>query len=193
MRLHLSVRIHVGGRQRLVSAFKRIPERIELDLRHCHERAVFQLPQAAQVAHKPRVSPKRGCSFGGSGDEQSQESNAGASSFLNIPRSSSFLRDELEDLREQLLVDLCDQVRVDLDDANLVILIGRVVIIFCGFGLQLTEALVNIRRLPRVLLLDLGLDLAIVGREPIVERWRRQHAESRAIEYASAFELGVSA
>ena len=96
-------------------------------------------------------------------------------------------------MREQLLVDLCDQVRVDLDDANLVILLGRVAIIFCGFGLQIAEAFANVRRVLRVLLLDLGLDLVVVGREPIVERWRRQHAESRAIEYASAFEMGVSA
>ena len=138
MTLHLGLRIPVVGRQGRVGAFKRVPERIKLDLRYGRESAVLQLPEAAQVAHKPRVSPKRGCSLGGSRDEKSQESNAGASSLLNIPCSSAFLCDELEDLREQLLVDLCDQVRVDLDDANLVILLGRVVIIFCGrfaFGL----------------------------------------------------------
>jgi hypothetical protein len=37
MRLHLSVHIPVVERQGLVSAFKRISQRIELDLRHCRE------------------------------------------------------------------------------------------------------------------------------------------------------------
>jgi hypothetical protein len=76
MRLHLSVRVSMVGRQGLISAFKRVPERIELYLRYGGERSVLQFPEAAQVAHKPRVSSERSCSFGGSGEQKAQKSNA---------------------------------------------------------------------------------------------------------------------
>ena len=183
----------MARREGMVGVFEQaVSERIELNLRNGNEGPFLQLPQSSLVPHEARVSAERRRGFCSGVDEKSEQPDAGAFRLLYEARSGPFLGDESQDLGQELLVDLRHEIRVDLDDPHLVILLGRVDL-FSAFGREFVEAFARVRRVLGVLLLDLSLDLGVlVGREAIVEGRRVQYVESRALQYAGCFQMRMS-
>ena len=130
-------------REGVVGVFEAIPEGIELDLRDGDEGPLLQLPEPSLVPHEPGVSAERSRGFCGGVYQESEQFGAGAVRFLYEALSGSLLGDQLQDLSQELLVDLRHEIRVDLDDSHLVILLGRVGL-FRAFGHEFVEAFASL-------------------------------------------------
>ena len=128
----------MARREGVVGVFEAIPEGIELDLRDGDEGPFLQLPEPPLVPHEPGVSAECSRGFGGGIDQGSEQLGARAVRLLYEAGSGPLLGDQLQDLGQELLVDLRHEIRVDLDDSHLVILLGRVGL-FRAFGHEFVE------------------------------------------------------